>query len=77
VADAVFLNTGQVCLCAERVYVERKVFSAFVEALKRKRRVCIAGWPNDEKTNLGPLISRNIARRCSPTTDWRAKKARR
>ena len=35
-SDAVFLNTGQVCLCAERVYAERKVFAEFVEALKRK-----------------------------------------
>ena len=35
-SDAVFLNTGQVCLCAERVYVERKIFDAFVEALKKK-----------------------------------------
>src|SRR5579862_6649693 len=25
ISDAVFLNTGQVCLCAERVYVERKI----------------------------------------------------
>ena len=35
-SEAVFLNTGQVCLCAERVYVERKIFSEFVEALKQK-----------------------------------------
>jgi aminomuconate-semialdehyde/2-hydroxymuconate-6-semialdehyde dehydrogenase len=56
-ADAVFLNTGQVCLCAERVYVERKLFGAFVEALKQKAESLHAGWPNDEKTNLGPLIS--------------------
>lgn len=56
-SDAVFLNTGQVCLCAERVYVERKVFSAFVEALKRKAESLHAGWPQDAKTDLGPLIS--------------------
>jgi aminomuconate-semialdehyde/2-hydroxymuconate-6-semialdehyde dehydrogenase len=56
-ADAVFLNTGQVCLCAERVYVERKIFDAFVEALKRKAESLHPGWPNDEKTDLGPLIS--------------------
>ena len=56
-SDAVFLNTGQVCLCTERVYVERKVFSAFVEALKQKAESLHAGWPNNEKTNLGPLIS--------------------
>jgi aminomuconate-semialdehyde/2-hydroxymuconate-6-semialdehyde dehydrogenase len=56
-ADAVFLNTGQVCLCAERVYVERALFSRFVEALKKKAENLHSGWPSDEKTNLGPLIS--------------------
>ncbi len=56
-SDAVFLNTGQVCLCAERVYVERKVFKEFVQALKQKAEALHAGWPNDENTNLGPLIS--------------------
>jgi aminomuconate-semialdehyde/2-hydroxymuconate-6-semialdehyde dehydrogenase len=56
-SDAVFLNTGQVCLCAERVYVERKIFGAFVEALKQKAESMIPGWPKDERTNLGPLIS--------------------
>jgi aminomuconate-semialdehyde/2-hydroxymuconate-6-semialdehyde dehydrogenase len=56
-SEAVFLNTGQVCLCAERVYVERKVFGGFVDALKKKAESLYAGWPNDGKTNLGPLIS--------------------
>jgi aminomuconate-semialdehyde/2-hydroxymuconate-6-semialdehyde dehydrogenase len=57
-ADAVFLNTGQVCLCAERVYVERPVFDRFVERLKKKAEGYHAGWPTDKDTNLGPLISR-------------------
>jgi aminomuconate-semialdehyde/2-hydroxymuconate-6-semialdehyde dehydrogenase len=35
-SDAVFLNTGQVCLCAERVYVERTIFASFVDSLKRR-----------------------------------------
>jgi aminomuconate-semialdehyde/2-hydroxymuconate-6-semialdehyde dehydrogenase len=56
-SDAVFLNTGQVCLCAERIYVERKIFDAFVEALKQKAESLHAGWPADAGTNLGPLIS--------------------
>jgi aminomuconate-semialdehyde/2-hydroxymuconate-6-semialdehyde dehydrogenase len=55
--DAVFLNTGQVCLCSERVYVERRLFGAFVEALKEKAEGLIPGWPTDEKTDFGPLIS--------------------
>jgi aminomuconate-semialdehyde/2-hydroxymuconate-6-semialdehyde dehydrogenase len=57
VAEAVFLNTGQVCLCAERVYVERGIFDQFVEALKRKAESLHSGWPNDPQTDFGPLIS--------------------
>lgn len=56
-ADAVFLNTGQVCLCAERVYVERKIFTAFVDAVKKKAEGMHSGWPTDATTDLGPLIS--------------------
>jgi aminomuconate-semialdehyde/2-hydroxymuconate-6-semialdehyde dehydrogenase len=57
-ADAVFLNTGQVCLCAERVYVERPIFDRFVDALRKKAESLRAGWPTDQQTNFGPLISR-------------------
>ncbi len=56
-SDAVFLNTGQVCLCAERVYVERTIFERFVSALKARAESLQIGWPTDETTNLGPLIS--------------------
>jgi aminomuconate-semialdehyde/2-hydroxymuconate-6-semialdehyde dehydrogenase len=56
-ADAVFLNTGQVCLCAERIYVERTIFERFVDALKLKAESLRAGWPMEQGTNLGPLIS--------------------
>ena len=56
-SEAVFLNTGQVCLCAERLYVERPVFAEFVAALKQKAEALRPGWPNDPKTDLGPLIS--------------------
>ena len=56
-SDAVFLNTGQVCLCAERVYVERPIYAWFVSAMKQKAESLHVGWPADEATNLGPLIS--------------------
>ncbi|MDT8067718.1 MAG: 2-hydroxymuconic semialdehyde dehydrogenase [Terriglobia bacterium] len=56
-SDAVFLNTGQVCLCAERVYVERSIFPAVVDALAHKAENMRMGWPTDEKTDFGPLIS--------------------
>ncbi len=57
IAEAVFMNTGQVCLCAERVYVERGIFERFVAALKQQAEAQVAGWPMDSKTTLGPLIS--------------------
>jgi len=56
-SDALFLNTGQVCLCAERVYVERSIFPEVVDALVRKAENLNASWPTDELSNFGPLIS--------------------
>jgi aminomuconate-semialdehyde/2-hydroxymuconate-6-semialdehyde dehydrogenase len=57
IAEAVFLNTGQVCLCCERLYVERTIFSTFVDALKKKAESLRLGWPSDASADLGPLIS--------------------
>ena len=57
VAEAVFLNTGQVCLCAERVYVDRAIFDRFVQSLKLKAESLRVGSPLEKSTQLGPLIS--------------------
>ncbi len=35
---SVFSNCGQVCLCSERVYVERPLFERFVAALAQRAR---------------------------------------
>ena len=58
IANAVFLNTGQVCLCAERVYVQRPIYDRFVDALKKKAEALCVGSPLDQGTEMGPLISR-------------------
>jgi aminomuconate-semialdehyde/2-hydroxymuconate-6-semialdehyde dehydrogenase len=55
---SVFMNTGQVCLCSERVYVERKIFDKFVDGLKKKAEGQKLGRPEDNATTMGPLISR-------------------
>lgn len=54
---SVFSNCGQVCLCSERVYVERPLFERFVEALAARARALRIGGPY-EGADLGPLISR-------------------
>ena len=58
VARAVFANCGQVCLCAERVYVQRPLFDRFVAALASTARSIRIGDPLAEGTQMGPLISR-------------------
>ena len=52
-----FLNSGQVCLGTERVYVERPIFERFVQALKEKAEAVKFGRPEDHAANYGPLIS--------------------
>ncbi len=58
IARAAFANCGQVCLGTERVYVERPLFAAFVDALKRKAEQLKPGRPESPETGIGPLISR-------------------
>jgi len=54
---SVFSNCGQVCLCSERVYVERPLFEGFVAALVQRARALKIGGPY-ENADIGPLISR-------------------
>ncbi|MDI1464339.1 2-hydroxymuconic semialdehyde dehydrogenase [Catellatospora sp. KI3] len=54
-----FTNGGQVCLCTERLYVQRSVFDEFAEKLARRANELAFGWPADEATVNMPLISRN------------------
>jgi aminomuconate-semialdehyde/2-hydroxymuconate-6-semialdehyde dehydrogenase len=52
-----FLNTGQVCLGTERLYVERPVFEAVVERMKIAAEKIKLGHPSEATTTMGPLIS--------------------
>ena len=57
ITRAAFLNTGQICLGTERVYVERPVFERFVAGLREKAEGLKPGHPSDKSTGIGPLIS--------------------
>ena len=56
-AASVFHNCGQVCLCTERIYVERPIFNRFVEALKARAEMLKPGDPRNPATTFSPLIS--------------------
>lgn len=57
VSRSSFFNTGQVCLCSERVYVERSIYPRFVAALAALAQAFRIGDPHDPATTMGPLIS--------------------
>ena len=51
------INTGQVCNCAERVYVDKKVKAAFMEKLIAGMKQVKAGNPSEiADLDMGPLI---------------------
>jgi aminomuconate-semialdehyde/2-hydroxymuconate-6-semialdehyde dehydrogenase len=54
---AIFLNSGQVCLCTERVYVERPLYERFCAALVSRIKSLKLGWPLELDCAMGPLIS--------------------
>ena len=64
-ANAIFFNSGQVCVAGSRLYVQRKAYDAVldgVSAIAAKMRI----GPGLEKgTQLGPLVSERQLRRVS------------
>lgn len=52
-----FYNSGQVCMCSERVYVHESIFERFVDALKHKTEALSLDLPYAKDVNLGPLVS--------------------
>lgn len=53
-----FQNSGQICLCGSRVLVERSIYDEFRDAFVERVAALRVGDPSDEKTQLGPLVSK-------------------
>lgn len=57
------INTGQVCNCAERVYVDKKIKAAFLEKLVDGMKKVKTGDPSETADlDMGPLIDANALR---------------
>lgn len=52
-----FRNTGQTCICANRIYVEDAVHDAFIESFKRAVEALKVGNGFDDGVEQGPLIN--------------------
>ncbi|MBI2377966.1 MAG: aldehyde dehydrogenase [Deltaproteobacteria bacterium] len=57
-AWARFLNAGQVCTSAKRIYVVERIAERFIDRFVENARAIKVGNPMDPSTDMGPLISR-------------------
>lgn len=52
-----FLNTGQACICPNRIFVHRKSIEAFTETLSSRIANMRVGSGLDDGVSIGPLVS--------------------
>jgi succinate-semialdehyde dehydrogenase/glutarate-semialdehyde dehydrogenase len=74
---AKFRNTGQSCIAANRVYVERTIFDRFAEALTARVRALVVGPGLAPGVDVGPLIDEAaLGKALLHITDARSRGAR-
>ena len=52
-----FVNTGQDCTAATRIYVQQPIYEKFLERFSALVREIRVGDPSSEQTDMGPLVS--------------------
>ncbi len=58
-AEGIFNHAGQICMANSRVIVDRSLYPAFTEALKKSAESIVLGNLRDEATRYGPLINQS------------------
>jgi acyl-CoA reductase-like NAD-dependent aldehyde dehydrogenase len=58
VAVGIFLYAGQSCTAGSRLLLERSIHDRFLEGLVERANAMQVGWPLDDTTQLGPMVSR-------------------
>jgi len=59
--DGSYFNSGQSCCGIERIYVDKKIYSDFVDGFKELTEKYQLGNPLESSTNLGPVVRKNAA----------------
>jgi acyl-CoA reductase-like NAD-dependent aldehyde dehydrogenase len=57
-ADGAFYNSGQSCCAVERIYVNEKVYDAYVDEFVKEVKGFKLGIPSEEGVYIGPLTRR-------------------
>lgn len=63
IAGAAFEASGQQCISAQRIIVERSAYDAFLPQLVAAGRALKVGLPEDETVDVGPMVSLAAANR--------------
>ncbi|HLH50063.1 MAG TPA: NAD-dependent succinate-semialdehyde dehydrogenase, partial [Roseiarcus sp.] len=66
---AKFTTSGQDCLAANRIYVQRRAYSAFVERFGEAASRLKVGHGLDPATEIGPMTRLSVARKCRAHID--------
>ena len=61
IVDGAVFNSGQSCCSIERVYVAERVHDDFVSAVQDVLKGYKLGDPFDQRTNVGPVVSKKSA----------------
>ncbi len=62
-AIGAFVNSGQVCISLQRIYVDASVYDEFARKMAEATSKLIVGSPYEDATFLGPLINDEAAER--------------
>ena len=76
VARSAFGLSGQKCSACSRVYVEREVYDAFLDALAERARTLVVGEPTERSTYLGPVIDAEAVQRFTDAVEHARKDGR-
>src|SRR4029077_256468 len=70
IRDSRVINSGQVCNCAERIYVHRRIAPAFIERFVAAMRETTYGDPlGQTPVGMGPLVNVTQARKVEAAVD--------
>jgi lactaldehyde dehydrogenase / glycolaldehyde dehydrogenase len=73
IRDSRIINTGQVCNCAERVYVHEKIAVTFTEKVIEAMRATRSGDPFEDGVEMGPLVNKAQLKRVESAVEQAVK----
>ncbi len=62
-----FVNSGQVCISLQRIYVDAEIYDEFAELMAAATKTLKVGSPYDDETFMGPLIDDEA---CTRAMQW-------